>query len=589
MSSETGEKLYWNPEKPWGFELLVNTLMELGVEYIFCLTGGHIAAILKAAEDKGIKVIGFRTEEAAVRAATGYAIASGKVGVAAITAGMVGYAVPAMMDATWGQVPVVVLGGASESYGEGMRQLQELNQIPIARAAQVKDAFHCDIWERIPQMTTWAFKIAQGGIPGCVFIDYPLDIVMSQGDPAKVAEYSTCVVSSLTGGDPKLVKEAVRLLHQAEQPLMSIGRGFLVHDIGPEVKEFVALTHIPVDTCAGTLGTHPLNIGMPLGNDADVVLNVGKLSQGMKGSLNANAYTGKIISIYPDASDIGRCYPVELGIAGHPKIVLQQMIEEAKNYQWDEHTAWLEDLQARREGTKVQFQTIAEESQTHRPLHPALVTKETIEWADEVNLLRNALVGADGADNLYWWYMFSMAYGVCMQDTGQFPGSFSLQLTLGDVGNCIPNLIGAACARPGTLVFVPSHGDGALGYHLAELETMARLNIPAVIVVHNNGEWAMVAADQRRVWGRKYKAGSTFMPGIRYEKAAEGLGCAPGEYVTEPEQIRPALDRAFAKAKETSKPVLVNVINDPDIYILPWPWWMLPETTEGEPYQGIGY
>jgi thiamine pyrophosphate-dependent acetolactate synthase large subunit-like protein len=494
-----------------------------------------------------------------------------------------------MLDATWGQVPVVVLGGASESYGEGLRQLQEIDNLPIARSAQVKDAFHCDIWERIPQMTTWAFNIAQGGVPGCVFIDYPLDVTMSQGDPAKIADYSACFVDAKPGGDPKLIKEAVLLLHQAQQPLMSMGRGFLVHDIGPEVKEFVALTHIPVDTCSGTLGTNPLNIGMPLASDADVVLNVGKFSQGgVKGSLNADSATGKVIAIYPDASDMGRYCPVEIGLAGHPKVVLQQMIDEAKNYQWDGHPDWIEMLEMRREGTKSQFQTIAEESQTHRPLHPALAVMETCEWMADNNILGTSVMAADGADNLYWWFMFSGAYGYCMEFPGQIVGAPALQNSLGDIGAGIPSVIGAACALPGKFVFIPSLGDGAFGYNMVELETMARLNIPAVIVLHNNSEFGMVAADQRRVWGRDHQAGSNFQTGLHYEKVAEGLGCAQGEYVTEPEQIRPALDRAFARAKETSKPVLINLVTDPHIYVMSWPWWILPETAEGEKFEGMG-
>lgn len=99
MPSST-ERLYWNPEKPWGHELVANTLSDLGVECVFSLTGDHVAAMLSAFADKGIRVVGTRSEAAAVLAATGYAINSGKTGVVCVTSGMLGFAHAAMLSAT---------------------------------------------------------------------------------------------------------------------------------------------------------------------------------------------------------------------------------------------------------------------------------------------------------------------------------------------------------------------------------------------------------------------------------------------------------------------------------------------------------
>ena len=98
----------------------------------------------------------------------------------------------------------------------------------------------------------------------------------------------------------------------------------------------------------------------------------------------------------------------------------------------------------------------------------------------------------------------------------------------------------------------------------------------------------MVYADQRRIWGRTENTGSIFSAGLHYEKAAEALGCAPGEFVTGPEQIRPALEKAYETARQKSKPVLVNVITNANIYIMPFPWWNLPATDKGEPFTTMG-
>jgi acetolactate synthase-1/2/3 large subunit len=376
MSEE--EKLYWNPQKPWGNELVANTLAEQGVECVFCLTGGHIAPMLTAIAEKGIKVVGTHTEAAAVLAATGYATTSGKTGVVCLTAGMLGFAHAALLSAGWGQEPVGVIAAANEAYADGRRSLQELDQKPIAQSAQVKDFWHCNRWERIPQMITWAFKSARSGIPGCSFVDIPIDILCSQGDPELFTRYNTCVVESAPAGDPQLIKKAVQMLASAEHPVISVGRLGAASNAAAEIKELVELTGIPVEGCSGTLGTHPLNLAYLMCFDADVVLLLGKASQGIEGALNANNYMGKIIAVYPDAADIGRCYPVEMGIVGDIKLVLRQIIEEVREIKFPDYTEWVKDIRERQSASKAMFQEIGSSDKV--PINPARLVKDTLDW-----------------------------------------------------------------------------------------------------------------------------------------------------------------------------------------------------------------
>jgi acetolactate synthase-1/2/3 large subunit len=590
MSPETEKKLYWNPEKPWGHELLVNTLLDLGVEYIFTLTGGHIAPILQAAEDKGIKVISNRTEEGAVMAAIGYAISANKVGVACLTAGMTGFAHPAMLTASMAKVPVVVINGYAESYGDGTHQLQELDTKAIAQSAQVREAFHCTKWERIPQMTNWAFKAATGLVPGCAYIDFPVDLLCSQGDPETIKKWGSSICKARSQGDPDLVKEAIQMLLKATQPVINVGRLAIYAGAAVEIKEFVELTGIPVEACSGSLGQHPLNIAFQACGEADVVLMLGKVSTGFTGTLNFPAYTNaKYISVYPDPVDIGRCYPVEVGIAGDVRLVMRQMIEEARKFKFPDYSEWVAGCTGMREAMQGQFDSIAEESLTHAPTHPAVVVKTTVEWISDHKLNKDAPMVIDGADCASWWFMFSGPHNLPMEFPGQFMYAGTMDWSLGQIGAGLALAVGAACARPGKVILVPTLGDGAIGYHLAELETLARLKVPAVIVVHNNNSFGMVYADQRRIWGKQARAADFFMENIHFEKVAEALGCAQGEFATKPEEIRPALDRALERARKESKPVVVTCMTDPDIYVMEWPWMLLPATPEGEPYQGIGY
>jgi acetolactate synthase-1/2/3 large subunit len=520
----------------------------------------------------------------------GYALSSGKVGVAVITAGMTGFAHPAILTASWGQVPVVVINGASESYADGTRHLQEFDTKAVAQNAQVKEAFHCTKWERIPQMLTWAFKAATGPIPGCAYIDFPVDLVCSQGDPATLAKWTTSVCNARSQGDPALIKEAIQMLLNAKQPVISVGRLAIYAGAEPEIKELVELTGIPVDTCGGSLGTHAQNIGFQVCNDADVALLLGKNSQGIPGDMTTNTFVNaKLISVYPDPVDIGRCYPVDLGIAGDVKMVLRQMIEEVKKYKFPDYSEWISTLVSIREGAQYQFNSIAEESEIRIPIHPTVVTKNVVDWIVSNKLNKEAIMAVDGADCIYWWFMFSGANYLPMEFPNQTTGAISMALTLGQIGMGLALAVGEAVAHPGKLLIMPTLGDGSIGYHLSEFETLARLNVPAVIVVNNNNSFGMVYADQRRVWGKKARAGAFFNDSIHYEMVAEGLGCAKGEFVIKPDEIRPALDRALERAQKERKPVVVTCMTDPDVYVLEWPWMLLPGTPEGDPYQGMGY
>ncbi|MFC2000166.1 thiamine pyrophosphate-binding protein [Chloroflexota bacterium] len=585
VTEQGTENLYWDPVRPWGSELVANSLVDHGVECVFCLCGGHIESTLKSAADKGIKVVGTRTESAAVYAAAGYAIASGKTGVVILTAAMSTLAGWAITNISWGQIPVVLISGTHESYAYGLRGLQEMDQIPFARASFAKEAFHVAKWERIPEQLGWAFTAAEKGVPGCAFIDIPIDILASRGEASSVKPWYACT-DARPAGDPMYVKEAVKILSESKQPILNVARMAVAAGAQEEIREFVELTRIPVDACLGTVGEHELNLGAQLCPDADVALMLGKQSQGIPGSMNFIQYTGKLINMYPEAEDFGHCYPVDIGIVGDVRLVLRQIIEEAKKVKFPDFSPWVDEIKQRRAGFKAYLDQLEQEARNNKPIHPLVCTKAVLDWMIDNKLHKEALISVDGAENLIWWFQATMASGTPHHFPGQAVSLTSFQHSLGSVGIGLALGLGGAVAQPDRFLVAPSIGDGAFAYHMAELETMARENIPAVIVIHNNSAWGMVYADQRRIWGRdpENAPGTCFLPDLHYEKVAEGLGCPPGEFVEEPGGIRPALDRAYERALADRKPVVVNVITDRNIYALEYPWWLLPATPSGEPY-----
>jgi len=585
--SSSNEPTYGNPQKPYGFELVADTIIKQGVECVFTMPGNSIISLLATLGQRGIKVVGARSEQGAVLAATGYSISSGKVGVAIVTAGYMSIAHYAMLNASWGHVPVVMIAGSNETYSDDMRSLQELDQKPIAKSAYVKVAYHVIKGERIPQMLTWAFKAAQSGVQGCAFIDIAQDILKSQVDASKLSDFTTCIVDAKPCGDPALIKKAVKLLAGAEKPIINVGRLAVASGAAKEIKEFVNITGIPVDNCMGTLGSHPLNMAIAVGNGAEVVLMLGKQNLGMKPQPTACQYTGKIISVYPEAENIGHCYPIDIGIVGDIKMVLQQMIEEAKKVKFPDYSTWVQELHALRDAGKAMFVGITENHKDNKPIHPARLARETVEFMLDHKINKDAVMSTDGGDCTFWYAVFAGSYGVPQEYPGQIVNILSIENGTA-IGLGLGMAVGATCAHPGKLLYMPALGDGSIGYHLSELETLARLNVPALIVVANNSCWGMTYADQRRMYGRNERTAGFLTNNVRYEKVAEGLGCIAGDFVTEPGNIRSALEKAYKIALRESKPVVVNVITDPFIYNIPWANWTLPATEKGEPYTGMG-
>jgi thiamine pyrophosphate-dependent acetolactate synthase large subunit-like protein len=580
--STSNEQLYGNPQKPYGFELVADTLINQGVDCVFTLTGNSIVSLCATLGQKGVRVITCRTEQGCVLAAAGYAMNSGKVGVAICSGGFFSIAHFGLLTASWGHMPVVLIAGANETTADDLRGPQELDQKPIAKSANVKEAYHVIRGERIPQMLSWAFNTAQSGVPGAVFIDIAQDIMKSRVDAEAVSKYVPCNINAKTAGDPRLVKEAVKLLRAAKNPVITVGRVGAAADIGEELKKLVELTGIPVENCMGALGTHPLNVYIPPDN-ADVVLMLGKQSIGL-----VSPYpTAKIISVYPETQNFGHAYPVELGIAGDVKLVLQQLLQEVKNVEFPDYSVHIAGIFAKRDAYKTMFLASVEKYRENKPIHPAVVTKETVDFMIEHEIAKNSIMALDGGDCLAWYLLFSSVYGIGQEYPGQLTAMITIDYATA-IGLGLPMALGAACSKPGTLLFIPNLGDGCIGYHLAELETMARLNVPAIIIVNNNSCWGMVYNDQRRIYGRDERSGAFLLQNVRYEKAAEGLGCIAGDCVTDSKDIRPAIEKAYELALRESKPVLVNIITDPYVYNIQYPNWTLPTTENGEPYTGIG-
>lgn len=535
-----------------GGRLVAKVLKQEGVEYLFILCGGHIDPIVQGCWDEGIRVIGARHEQAAVFMAEGWAWATGRPGVAAVTAGPgVTNAVTGMWTASGRGVPIVVFGGRSSLREFERGSLQDMDSLSLAKTV-TKWARAGYETKRAGEYTSIAFRQALGGRPGPAYLEFPMDVLYATVDEEKITLPVAYRPTVRPEGDPGLVKDAVDLLLSAERPLIVAGGGVWWSQAGEAVKSFVEMTNIPlckeIFPSGGDVGLatdHPLHLGInlrgnrPIGVDrADVVLLLGARLDWRLGFGSPHYFSGdsKWIQVDIDPTEIGHNRPIDIGIAGDVGAVLRRMMEAARERCRDRgQTPWIDECQAQVKDQLDELESLMENDAV--PIHPDRLCKEVRDVVD-----KDATIIIDGGH-----ISFRGVRSMVTQPPGQVI-SFGPTGTLGSG----PSYgIAAKLARPDSQVLVIS-GDGSFGLNAMEFDTMARHKIPVVCVVANDSAWGAIVHDQlRRGPDRIIETKLDF---VRYDKVVEDLG-GHGELVEQPDDIGPAIQRAFA----SGLPACVNV------------------------------
>jgi acetolactate synthase-1/2/3 large subunit len=342
-------------------------------------------------------------------------------------------------------------------------------------------------------------------------------------------------------GDPALIRQAVAILKQAQRPIILTGTGVFWSGAMDELKQFVDLTQIPFYTTPQGRGVIPEDHSLSfLGarnqawKEADAVLIVGTRLNFIVGFGLPPRWAPSVKIVQVDISDeeIGRNRPVDIGIVGDAKTVLRQLIDEAADsFHKRGESAWVETLRGYDRRSQEKSQALLDSDAT--PIHPLRLCKEVRDFMD-----RDAIIVVDGHEILNF----------ARQSIPLFAPGHSVNAgPNGCMGVAVPFGLGAKVAKPDKQVIVLS-GDGSFGMNGMEIDTMVRHNIPALIVISNNGGWA----------GKGTMDAGRDLGFSRYDKMAEVFG-AYGELVERPEDIRPAMKRAVA----SGKPAVVNVITDP--------------------------
>ena len=534
-------------EKPrHGGHLIAEALKNEGVRYLFTLSGGHIAPIYDGCVDVGIEVVDFRHEQAAAHAADGWARVTLSPGVAAVTAGPgLTDSVTGIANAFYANSPILVLSGKNPVIEFEMGSLQEMDQVTLVRSI-TKWARTCYEARALGDFTTTALRHALSGRPGPVFLDVPLDVQFNSASGVAVPKQYRTDARPL--GDPDAVARAAELLKGAEHPVIFAGSGVRwagAHEALAELADAVKAPVFLNSLGRGCLSPkHPCSFAAARKfalADCDVLLALGvdwdfRLGFGRK----SIAEGCKVVQVDVDGVHIGRNRPVEVGIVGDPGLVMGQLLEAGVGRA--KEPEWTEQVRQEEERLKAKAQEGMESDAV--PVHPQRFAREIRDFLDP-----DAIVVGDGGDIVGISASIIPANG-----PGQWldPGPF------GCLGVGPSFAIAAKLAHPDKQVAIV-YGDGSFGLNAMEYDTAIRKNLPFVGIIGNDGAWGQIKVAQEALYGLG-NAPASELGDTPYERMVEGLG-GYGERVEKPNEIRPALERAF----DAGVPACVNVIVDPSL------------------------
>ncbi|HZP44154.1 MAG TPA: thiamine pyrophosphate-binding protein [Candidatus Binataceae bacterium] len=542
-----------------GGELVARIMRENRTRYCFAINGGHLFPILAQLRSHEIKLIHMRHEQATAYAADGYARMTSEPGVCMVTAGCgLTNAVTGLCLAAMTNSAVVCVSGQHPNTEDHQGSFQEAYGSEVVRSF-AKYTKRVTDWSTIEFDMRLAFREALTPPQGVALVEIPQNILYAGGDDSKqrAGGMPFSLDDVRAAGDPAKIDKAVDLLHRAERPLIAGGDGLFWSQAAPELKEFVELTNIPVYARRAGQGSvseeHPLAIRgafkKPFTGRADVVLTLGFRFWsgehfGRPPTWNDKA---KYIQVDPTPDRIGWQVPAEIPIVGDPKLVLRQMINRIKEAKLDfsknRSSTWIKELAEVRANFERQVVENAKKFQDNRPIHPARLTRELVNVLD-----KNATVVIDS---------FTLSGWMSQNFVCRFPGAVIDAGPLAPVGHGFGMGIGVQLARPSAQVALIM-GDGGLGIGGFDMETAARYKLPIVCVLWNNSSWGPSFESMPMLKDRTDPF--NMLQDIRYDKIFEEMGCH-GEHVTNPDEIRPALERAF----NSGKPAMVSIVGDKSV------------------------
>ncbi len=496
-----------------GAQIIVDTLIEQGVDTMFGYTGGVVLPLFDRLYDAPINFINPRHEQGGCHMADAYARASGKVGVVVATSGpgacnLVTGLATAMMDS----VPLVALTGQVRTELIGNDAFQEADTTGITRPITKYNS----IVKRVEDMARTireAFHIASTGRPGPVLIDMPVDVAVATCGDDGLAEMDLPGYRVRTKGNARQISMAAAAINKSEKPVLYVGGGVISANASEEMRALAEKAHLPVTTTLLGLGSYdqrkPESLDM-LGmhgaayanyavQECDLLIAVGaRFDDRVTGKVKTFAPNAKIIHIDIDPCSISKNVHVDIPVVGDAKVILAELVKEVefrereqwfkKITEWKKKCAFGYD----REASTIKPQYVVEEL-SHQTASEAIIT---------TGVGQNQMWAAQ-------FYRFTK------------PRQLISSGGLGTMGYGLPAAIGAQVARPDATV-IDVDGDSSFNMTMTELATAVQYNLPIKVCILNNGYMGMVRQWQELFYNKRYS--KSYLSNPDYATVARAMG-----------------------------------------------------------------
>src|SRR5246127_410227 len=530
-----------------GATLIARSLKQQGINHLFGVVGFPVGPIAAAAQKEGVAYIGMRNEQAASYAARAYGYLTGRPGACIVVTGPgVVHGLAGLADAQQNCWPMILIGGASETYRRGMGAFQEERQVLLA-APLCKFAHAIDSVKRIPYYVAEATRNATYGRPGAAYLDMPDDIITGKCDEKDVVQVQKCPDPPRFQAPPENIDAALNMLERAERPLILVGKGMAWANAESEVRSFIEKTQVPFLRSPMGKGVmpddHPLSVAaartLALQN-ADVVFLMGARFNWIMHFGLPPRYSKDVRVIQLDISReaMHQNKPAEVALVGDGKAIVGQLNQALASRQWfyPKETPWRAAIAKKSaENAAMIAPQIADDS---APGGYYRLLRDVAAWVP-----KNAIICSEGASTMDIGRTQLPNYNPRSRlDAGSY----------GTMGVGLGIVIAACVVHPDKPIIHVS-GDSAIGFSGMEMETLCRYGMPAKIVVFNNGGIGPGMPEIPNNPMLNMRPNSLIW-GARYDLMMEAFG-GYGAYVEDPKDLRAALDEAM----RTPGPALVNV------------------------------
>ncbi len=496
-----------------GAQIIVDTLIELGVDTMFGYPGGVVLPFFDRLYDAPIEFIIPRHEQGGCHMADAYARASGKVGVVVATSGpgacnlTTGLAT-AMMDS----VPVVALTGQVRTELIGNDAFQEADTTGITRPVTKYNCIVKDVKD-LARIIREAFYIASTSRPGPVLVDIPVDIQVARCDTAGTVEMDLPGYRVRTKGHSKQISAAAAAINKSEQPVLYVGGGVILANASEELRALAEKAHLPVTMTLLGLGSYDQNrpesldmLGMHGSayanyavQECDLLIAVGaRFDDRVTGRIKGFAPNAKIVHIDIDPTSISKNVNVDIPVVGDAKYILAEL---AKEVEYREREKWFKKIAEWKKKFPFSYNRSAS------TVKPQYVVEELCRQTRG-----SAIITTGVGQNQMWaaqFFRFSM------------PRQLISSGGLGTMGYGLPAAIGAQVARPDATV-IDIDGDHSFNMTMTELSTAVENKLPIKVCILNNGYMGMVRQWQELFYNKRYS--KTYLSNPDYATVAEALG-----------------------------------------------------------------